>query len=1189
MRAKAAVLLLGTLVLASPDLIAQTTQTAQRRLSDWLLDQPPSADAYPLGLSWRVPQEAPRQSTLQIDLLSNLSGNDGEVKADPASVRRLAAWVRSLPVTGRVPVAVADARWLQANPARDPMLEPDHAVVLPRRPGTVTVVTGEGERCRVVHSPGREALGYLAACSPAGAPRADWAWIAQPDGRVQRYGVSAWNREVQDEPAPGAWIWGPARDAGWPDRVSERLLRFLATQGPAPDSSERRPLSVPRAPPARSRGPVVTASDWGTVGLMQTPSARMREVGNFSFNFGRTYPYGHGNVFVQPFDWMEAGFRYSDVSNRLYNPEIAGTQSYKDKSFDVKFRLLSESASRPQLALGLRDIAGTGLFSGEYFVASKRTGPLDWSLGLGWGYVGGRGNLRNPLSLISHRFDARIADVGEGGNFSLTSYFRGPTALFGGVQYQSPWERLILKLEYDGNAYEREPQQNNQVQRSPWNVGLVYRAGRAVDVTLGVERGNTLMLGFTLHTSLDGLTMPKPNDPPRVPVVLQRPQRAPDWSVTRRDIATQTDWRVSRIGGIGEGGNELRVTVEDAETFYWSERVDRAAAVLHRDAPASVERFTLAYRQHGADVAEHVIDREQWVAQRTRPLPPSEQAEAVRARAPRRQHGEPGETTLVERPKLESGLGVNFRQTLGGPDAFILFSLAAEERAKYRIRDDTWLQGALQLRLIDNYNKFHFTAKSDLPRVRTFMREYLTTSRVTVPNLQLTHMGKFSENQFYSAYAGLLESMFAGAGGEWLYRPFGGRTAIGVDLNAVRQRDFRQDFSMRDYHVTTGHATLYWDTGWQDVQAKVSVGRYLAGDAGATLELSRVFKNGVKFGAYVTKTNVSGAQFGEGSFDKAVYVSIPFDAMLTRSSGAVGNFVWKPLTRDGGAMLSRAVTLFDVTGARDDRSLWYRPAPPPNEVSMPADRREAWRPAPAGPEPTTHLSARPGAASGGAPARVASDLAGAADAGRSISWLQPLAIGTGLTLLSSIADRRADQFAADHGPDRWAKAGINVGNALPILGLAGSALAAMDSSDPVRSRTGYAATEAGATAFLVATALKYAVGRARPEQGLGNRTFEGPTRATGYQALPSRHTAVAFAVATPFALEYNADWLYGAAALTNLARVGSREHWVSDTVGGSLIGYALGRIFWESSRARKKGEPRVMVTPSSVGLAWQTD
>jgi membrane-associated phospholipid phosphatase len=77
-----------------------------------------------------------------------------------------------------------------------------------------------------------------------------------------------------------------------------------------------------------------------------------------------------------------------------------------------------------------------------------------------------------------------------------------------------------------------------------------------------------------------------------------------------------------------------------------------------------------------------------------------------------------------------------------------------------------------------------------------------------------------------------------------------------------------------------------------------------------------------------------------------------------------------------------------------------------------------------------------------------------------------------------------------------------------------------------------------------------------------------------------------WAVATPFALEYNAPWLYGIAGLTNLARVGSREHWVSDTVASSLIGYGLGRIFWQSSRHPEKGEPRVMLQPGGVGLAW---
>ena len=266
-------------------------------------------------------------------------------------------------------------------------------------------------------------------------------------------------------------------------------------------------------------------------------------------------------------------------------------------------------------------------------MASKRTGAFDWNLGLGWGYVGGRGNLRNPLSGISSivRYAANNV-VGQGGNFALTSYFRGPTALFGGVQYQTPWEPLILKLEYDGNDYQHEPQSNNLRQSSPWNFGVVYRAGRSVDVTLGVERGNTAMLGITLHTQLDGIAMPKLNDPPRVAVAPMRAQKAPDWSATSRDIALQTEWHVRRIE---QFGRELRLTIDDADARYWRERTDRVAAVLHRDAPPSVDRFVLAYSERGMEVAEHVIDRDAWVAQQTQPLPLHEQREAIIARAPR--------------------------------------------------------------------------------------------------------------------------------------------------------------------------------------------------------------------------------------------------------------------------------------------------------------------------------------------------------------------------------------------------------------------------------------------------------------------------------------------------------------------------------------------------------------------------
>src|SRR5205807_410483 len=120
------------------------------------------------------------------------------------------------------------------------------------------------------------------------------------------------------------------------------------------------------------------------------------------------------------------------------------------------------------------------------------------------------------------------------------------------------------------------------------------------------------------------------------------------------------------------------------------------------------------------------------------------------------------------------------------------------------------------------------------------------TSRLTLPNLQVTHVGQLSSNHFYSVYAGYFEEMFGGVGGEWLYRPFGTKSAVGVDLNYVGQRDFEQDFGFRDYRVLTGHGTLYYDTGWNDVLTTVNVGRYLAGDFGATLQFSRLFRNGVQ-------------------------------------------------------------------------------------------------------------------------------------------------------------------------------------------------------------------------------------------------------------------------------------------------------------------------------------------------------
>lgn len=923
-----------------------------QRLSSWLVQQPYVEGAYFPGLSWLVPSEMPQQASLKEALQTHLMGSQWTFKAEAAARQRLSTWIRSLPVTGRVPVSTPDAHLLEVNPMQDPVLAPDHQIHVPLRPATVVVIRNNGQRCTVPHQPGREAYAYVQACEissvrPIATKRSehvDRVWIAQPDGKTRSVGIAGWNAQAQDEIAPGAWIWAPARDGGWDDKFSQNLIEFLATQGASgdpgnPSGSEqvlKGTIFTPASMPMRDLA--LTANDWGGIGLIQNPSARMAEAGELSVGLTRAYPYTRLNVTLQPLDWFELTYRYTSISDVFYGPvALSGTQSTKDKSVDVKVRLRKESATWPELAIGARDIGGTGNFAGEYLVASKRTGNFDWTLGLGWGSLGAKATLGNPLGFISNKFNTRGGVIAGGGQFNVNSFFRGRTSPFAGVQIQSPWSSLLFKAEYDGNDYRYNAPFTIPKPKSPFNLGAVYRYSPNTDISFGVQRGNVITAGVSLHFPASRLYTPKVSDTPLPPFVAERPANS-NWASTSTDIGIQTGWKVAQIL---KQGPVLKVELDDAEGVYWQDMLDKASAILHRDAPSDVDEFHFVYINRGVVLAKHVVVRDLWAKQKTRPILPSELAGETRppiyyppanASIPKADAAKPVEPVNIYRSKsspVKGELGFAFSQSLGGPDGFILYQASIEAKGEWKLGKSTWASGLVNLRALDNYKNFKYTAPSNLPRVRTFVREYLTSERVTMPNLQLTHMGQLNSNQYFSVYGGYLESMYGGVGAEWLYRPMNGRLALGVDANAVKQRNFDQRFGFRDYRTYTGHATAYFDTGWNDVIAKVSVGQYLAKDKGATLDLSRRFSNGVIFGAFATKTNVSAAQFGEGSFDKGIYFTIPLSALSTRSTPELATFMWNPLTRDGGAKLNRAYPLYEMTKVRDPRALSTEIPPPP--------------------------------------------------------------------------------------------------------------------------------------------------------------------------------------------------------------------------------------------------------------------
>ena len=53
------------------------------------------------------------------------------------------------------------------------------------------------------------------------------------------------------------------------------------------------------------------------------------------------------------------------------------------------------------MAVGIRDMVGTGFAGAEYIVASKEVGGFDVTVGMGWGRLAGNGDFENPYDLAS--------------------------------------------------------------------------------------------------------------------------------------------------------------------------------------------------------------------------------------------------------------------------------------------------------------------------------------------------------------------------------------------------------------------------------------------------------------------------------------------------------------------------------------------------------------------------------------------------------------------------------------------------------------------------------------------------------------------------------------------------------------------------------------------------------------------
>lgn len=719
----------------------------------------------------------------------------------------------------------------------------------------------------------------------------------------------------------------------------------LSLIGPALVCAQDMPFEIPPLQPS--------IMDFGGVGLMQMPTSRMAPEGEFNFAFTASDEYHFYNVTLQVMPWLETTIRYTIVNDLLYSYDesFSGDTEFTDKGIDFKVRLLEESQYLPELSIGIRDFAGTGLFDAEFIAATKRysnssLGTFDFTLGMGWGYLGTRDSITNVACKVSDRYCDRPSDIkGLGGSVDFERWFKGSAAIFGGVEYQTLYSPLRFKLEYDSNDYSEDfpvthPQAEpgfNMKPHTPWNFGVLFRLGHMADLRLSYERGDTLVAGLNLYTNFNKMPSfwrdtPTPQEEDNLPAELSDV----DWARLTEDLNKIAGYQNTQIYT-----QDDTVSIVGEQKKYRDRRTahEKAAAVLYNQVPEEIDTLTINERHNGLVGGQTVISKDKYrdFAQVSYINPSIEDATLATNSKPE------GNATYDGFKRFDYRFAPQIVQTIGAAETFYFFSFGLKGEASYWLTDQLEIGGALYWDWYNNYDKYNYVTPPDgtsIPRVRTMFRAYRNEYPVSMQNLQLTWFQDHSDTMSQQLYAGYLETMFAGIGTELLYRPKNSSWAIGADVNLISQRDPQSYFGVYSddlqnvpkygdpFYVIdkgfTGFLSGYYYPQWEfmsDLMLQVDVGQFLGGDVGTQINISKQFKSGVITGFYASITDLTTEEFGEGSFTKGFYLSIPYDIMTVKPSNNRANFSWQPITRDGGQKLSRKYNLIQLT---DERNPWYQ-------------------------------------------------------------------------------------------------------------------------------------------------------------------------------------------------------------------------------------------------------------------------
>jgi membrane-associated phospholipid phosphatase len=894
--------------------------------------------------------------------------------------------------------------------------------------------------------------------------------------------------------------------------------------------------------------------------------------GSFMLGFSFDQPYANTWVASTLLPFLQVTGRYVGINGvRAFSEQAEYGKNYgrnKDKVADVKLRLLEETSYLPALAAGRNDMFGTELFNGRYFVATKTFGALrniEASVGRGW---------------------------------------RRPQGFFAGVRwFPVTAPRWALVAEYDANDYRTDYRASETAagkrEKGP-AVAVEYRWGW-LGAQLARHRHNFsanlyVNIPFNEREFIPKLTEAAFFQPKDAPARVS----AAEWenSTTHSEalIAALAEQNFRNIR-VGMDGDVLRLSLTNNRISDMGRAVGRASRTALAFAPEGTRKIQVTYTKLEQPIATYemldipmlsdyvsgLVDRGRFLSTViVRYAQPEDRVEdrqsllagltpGINVAVLSNRDGDVVQLHSEDRETNRLKLAPKVSFFFNDPSGALRYELWAEANYDRRLGHGLYLTSDLKATVDETVSGVTQTSNSMLPHVRTDIAEYKRGGRVKLDQLLLNQYLMPGERLYLRLSGGMYEEMYRGVGGQVLYLPKQSHWAADITVDALQQRGYKGWFDKRDYQTVTALGALHYRLPY-DTTVTARVGRFLARDNGVRLEFKRRFPSGIEIGAWYTRTNgqdiTSPGTPSNPYHDKGIFLSVPLNIMLMSDTQASADMSLAPWTRDVGQMVAspndlydmlekprRDLTTFDGLGnfaERADEQALPAVNPPIRAIPSPWPAFR-WR-------LEQSLSSTP----------------------RWPEWADGTLMAGTAVLGGALLDKPVDRFVRRHDSSRALHAWGNVGKALPVV-LTGAAGAAVLFGDARSQNIGVVSLESLAGTAIFSVLTKKLINRARPGD---DPMLCGCARTSSDSSFPSNHSAVAFAAVTPFAKEYDAPWLYALAVGGSMGRVTGRQHWVSDVVAGSVIGYAMGSWLWKAQRADSRSQFVVMPGGKEISVAW---